>query len=66
MARFDTIVGKYIYLKIQGIEYRVYFEENGKGYVGGGLAGASTALNDLWCYDLNRNKTDFEESFLNN
>jgi len=31
MARFDTIVGKYIYLKIQGIEYRVYFEENGKG-----------------------------------
>jgi N-acetylneuraminic acid mutarotase len=27
------------------------FEENGKGYVGGGLAGASTALNDLWCYD---------------
>ena len=31
MARFDPIVGKYIYLKIQGIEYRVYFEESGKG-----------------------------------
>ena len=31
MAKFDPIVGKYVYLKIQGIEYRVYFEESGKG-----------------------------------
>jgi pimeloyl-ACP methyl ester carboxylesterase len=31
MARFDSIVGKYVYVEVQGIEYRVYFEENGKG-----------------------------------
>ena len=31
MARFEPIMGKYVYLEVQGIEYRVYFEENGKG-----------------------------------
>jgi pimeloyl-ACP methyl ester carboxylesterase len=31
MPRFDHATGRYIYLGIDGIEYRVYFEENGAG-----------------------------------
>jgi pimeloyl-ACP methyl ester carboxylesterase len=31
MPRFDRVTGRYIYLGIDGIEYRVYFEENGAG-----------------------------------
>jgi pimeloyl-ACP methyl ester carboxylesterase len=31
MARFDAAVGRYIYLDIDGVEYRVYFEEAGTG-----------------------------------
>ena len=31
MARFDDATGRYIYLTINGMEYRVYFEENGSG-----------------------------------
>jgi hypothetical protein len=31
MARFDAAVGRYIYLPINGIEYRVYCEETGTG-----------------------------------
>jgi hypothetical protein len=31
MARFEAITGKYVYITVQGVEYRVYFEENGKG-----------------------------------
>ena len=31
MARFDKAVGRYVYLPIDGTEYRVYFEENGSG-----------------------------------
>lgn len=31
MARFDDITGRYIYLDVDGLEYRVYFEENGSG-----------------------------------
>ena len=31
MAKFDPVIGKYIYLTVQGIEYRVYYEESGKG-----------------------------------
>ena len=31
MAHFDTAVGRYVYLPIDGIEYRVYFEEAGTG-----------------------------------
>lgn len=31
MARFDSSVGRYVYLEIAGVEYRVYFEENGRG-----------------------------------
>src|SRR5512136_1889938 len=31
MTKLDHITGKYIYVNVQGIEYRVYFEENGKG-----------------------------------
>ncbi|GMA08666.1 hypothetical protein GCM10025886_18170 [Tetragenococcus halophilus subsp. flandriensis] len=31
MARQDNIVGRYIYLTIQEIEYRVYYEEAGQG-----------------------------------
>jgi pimeloyl-ACP methyl ester carboxylesterase len=31
MARIEPIEGRYIYLTVQGIEYRVYYEESGKG-----------------------------------
>jgi pimeloyl-ACP methyl ester carboxylesterase len=31
MARFDAATGRYIYLAIDGVEYRVYFEEAGAG-----------------------------------
>ncbi|MGE0822270.1 MAG: alpha/beta fold hydrolase [Candidatus Binatia bacterium] len=31
MARFDKVVGRYVYLTIDGVEYRVYFEESGSG-----------------------------------
>lgn len=31
MARFDKATGRYIYLTIDAVEYRVYFEENGAG-----------------------------------
>jgi pimeloyl-ACP methyl ester carboxylesterase len=31
MARFDRATGRYVYLSIDGVEYRVYFEENGAG-----------------------------------
>jgi pimeloyl-ACP methyl ester carboxylesterase len=31
MARFDAAVGRYVYLPIDGVEYRVYFEEAGAG-----------------------------------
>lgn len=31
MARFDRAAGRYIYLSIDGVEYRVYFEESGDG-----------------------------------
>jgi pimeloyl-ACP methyl ester carboxylesterase len=29
--RFDTAVGRYVYLRIGGVQYRVYFEEAGAG-----------------------------------
>ncbi|MDO8673237.1 MAG: alpha/beta hydrolase [Dehalococcoidia bacterium] len=29
MTRFEPSVGKYVYLEVQGVEYRVYFEESG-------------------------------------
>ena len=31
MARFEELVGRYVYLTINGVEYRVYFEESGQG-----------------------------------
>jgi pimeloyl-ACP methyl ester carboxylesterase len=31
MAHFDTAVGRYVYLTIDSVEYRVYFEEAGTG-----------------------------------
>ena len=31
MARIEPIKGRYIYVTIQGIEHRVYYEESGKG-----------------------------------
>jgi pimeloyl-ACP methyl ester carboxylesterase len=31
MARFDSSTGRYVYLTIDGVEYRVYFEESGAG-----------------------------------
>lgn len=31
MARFDSAMGRYVYLTIDGVEYRVYFEETGSG-----------------------------------
>ena len=30
-SRFDDVVGRYVYLTIDDIEYRVYFEETGAG-----------------------------------
>lgn len=31
MPRFDTAVGRYVYATVAGVEYRVYFEETGRG-----------------------------------
>ena len=31
MPRFDTAIGRYVYISIDGVEYRVYFEEAGRG-----------------------------------
>ena len=31
MSRFEASVGRYVYLDLHGIEYRVYFEEAGEG-----------------------------------
>jgi pimeloyl-ACP methyl ester carboxylesterase len=31
MPRFDSAIGRYLYLSIDGVEYRVYFEETGAG-----------------------------------
>lgn len=31
MARYDTAVGKYVYVTVDDLEYRVYFEESGSG-----------------------------------
>lgn len=31
MARFESITGRYVFLDVQGVEYRVYFEEAGQG-----------------------------------
>ncbi len=31
MAKFSDIIGRYIYLELDGVEYRVYIEEAGKG-----------------------------------
>jgi len=31
MARFASISGRYVYLTVDGVEYRVYFEEAGSG-----------------------------------
>lgn len=33
-ARFDDVIGRYVYLTLDGVEYRVYFEESGTGDVG--------------------------------
>ncbi|MEE3849654.1 alpha/beta fold hydrolase [Gordonia sp. LSe1-13] len=30
---FDASVGRYVYLRVQGVQYRVYFEESGTGSV---------------------------------
>lgn len=31
MAKVESLIGKYVHMKVQGIEYRVYFEERGNG-----------------------------------
>lgn len=31
MTKLEPVTGKYAYVKVQGVEYRIYFEENGKG-----------------------------------
>ncbi|MGH7856404.1 MAG: alpha/beta fold hydrolase [Candidatus Binatia bacterium] len=31
MARFANVTGRYVYLAVDGVEYRVYFEESGSG-----------------------------------
>ncbi len=52
MARFDPAVGRYVYVEVQGIEYRVYFEQNGNGIP---LVCQHTAASDgrLWRRTLN-------------
>ena len=30
-AKFSRVVGRYVYVPVQGHEYRVYFEEAGQG-----------------------------------
>ena len=32
MAKYAAITGKYIYVTVEGIEYRVYFEEAGQEF----------------------------------
>ena len=48
-AKFSRVVGRYVYVTVKGVEYRVYFEEAGQGNAGavsahGGLRRASVAL----------------------
>ena len=31
MAKFEAAIGRYVWLDIQGVAYRVYFEEAGQG-----------------------------------
>lgn len=31
MAKFDSALGRYVYIEVDGVEYRVYFEEAGSG-----------------------------------
>jgi pimeloyl-ACP methyl ester carboxylesterase len=31
MARIEPVTGKYVYVEVGGVEYRIYFEENGEG-----------------------------------
>lgn len=31
MARFDSTTGRYVYIEVDGVEYRVYFDEAGAG-----------------------------------
>ena len=31
MAKFDPIVGRYVYVPYDGETYRIYYEENGSG-----------------------------------
>ena len=52
MAKFDPAIGRYVYLDIHGIEYRVYFEQNGTGIP---LVCQHTAASDgrLWRHLLN-------------
>jgi pimeloyl-ACP methyl ester carboxylesterase len=51
-SALEPVIGKYIYLTIQGIEYRVYFEQNGSGVP---LLCQHTAASDgrLWRHLLN-------------
>ena len=52
MTRFDQAVGRYVYLEIQGVVYRVYFEQSGTGIP---LVCQHTAASDgrLWRHALN-------------
>ena len=34
MPRFDSTTGRYTYLTIEDVEYRLYFEEAGSGEIG--------------------------------
>lgn len=31
MAKFEAAIGRYVWLEVQGVAYRVYFEESGQG-----------------------------------
>lgn len=51
-GQIEPVVGKYVYLTVHGIEYRVYFEQNGTGIP---LICQHTAASDgrLWRHALN-------------
>lgn len=52
MARFEPVIGRYVYVVVRGTEYRVYFEQSGKGIP---LVCLHTAASDgrLWRHALN-------------
>lgn len=55
MAKFESITGRYVYITVQGVQYRVHFEESGSGIP---LVCQHTAASDglQWRHLLNDNE----------